>query len=220
MHEAFEQMLAHPAPGIWFGAHDRAGLPARLIPTRHEVGKPAGWLSMRALRQKLSALPDRGASMLDFYKRHNGVGLCVLPDPLNGGDQPSFSLLPIGNMSDTPTEDDWFYEGAEHIYQAGKFLKIAESPSEQTTLSMVLQDGGPERPKAGKIYYLSLDPVWACDEPVFAGFDALLDRIATEPARFLSDIGYCGAVQGVGAEKGWFGDPPDRYVPDILAEPK
>ncbi|MFG0283670.1 MAG: hypothetical protein ACF8R7_04550 [Phycisphaerales bacterium JB039] len=82
MHDAFEQMLAHPAPGIWFDQHERAGLPARLVPTRHEAGGPAGPRSIRELSSKLGSLPDRGASIIDFYKRHNGVGICMLPDPL------------------------------------------------------------------------------------------------------------------------------------------
>ncbi|MFG0283671.1 MAG: hypothetical protein ACF8R7_04555 [Phycisphaerales bacterium JB039] len=56
-------------------------------------------------------------------------------------------------------------------------------------------------------------------EPLTSSFDALLDWIAAEPARFLNEIGYCGCVQGVGAEKGWFGDPPERYVADIGGQP-
>lgn len=196
------------------GEHKRAGLPARLIPTPHEARGPAGWRTMRERRKQLRSLPDRGASMLDFYGRHNGAELCILPDPLSGDDQPALDLLPMSFMSSAPPDGDSRYEGLGRIYKPGRFLTIAQSPSERTTLSVMLQDGGPEGPRAGEIYYLSMDPVQSCLEPLALSFEALLDRIAADPVQFLNDVGYCNYVLGVGAEKGWFGDPPERYVAD------
>lgn len=156
--------------------------------------------------------------MLDFYGRHNGAALCILPDPLSGDDQPALGLLPISFMSSAPPDGDSRFDGLGHIHKAGRFLTIAESPSERTSLSLILEDGGPEGPRAGEIYYLSMDPVHSCREPFAPSFESLLNWIAADPVRFLNDIGYCNYVQGVGAEKGWFGDPPERYVADLRDE--
>lgn len=218
MHSAFEDMLAHPAPGIWFDAHERAGVPARLIPTRHRARSSAHSVALDALRVRLAELPDKGAALLDLYSRHDGVDLCILPCPISRRDEPAMTLPAIAKMEGVDEPYRWLHEGLEHIYRPGSYLPVAISPSGGTILNLILDGELEGRPLAGTIFYMSLDPVIDCTEPMADSYSHLLDWIAREPAKFLNDIGFCNSVKGVGAEGGMFGDPPERYVADLRAE--
>lgn len=218
MHQAFEDMLGHPAPGIWFEAHEVAGVPARLIPTRHVPRPPARSGALEGLRLRLAELPDQGAALLDLYSRHDGVDLCILPCPISGRDEPAMTLPAIAKMEGADEPYRWLHEGLEHIYRPGSYLPVAISPSGGTILNLLLSGELGGRPLAGTIFYMSLDPVIDCTEPMADSYSHLLDWIVKEPAKFLNEIGFCNSVKGVGAEGGVFGDPPDRYVADMLAE--
>ena len=216
-----QSLLAHPAPGILFGAHERAGIPERIRPTRHAAKPPARPADLEELRAALAHAPEVLAQWLPFHQACDGFELCILPDSMNGVEEPALSLLSIQDSEaitrtyEPEGEMAWLTEEIPDLYTPGNFRIIASSPSEGTTLTLGLQGELDGKPLAGRIFYLAMDPV--CDFDLFPSLTALLDAMSSDPGALIKDLGYCAAAVGA---SGIYGDPPERYFPDIRNDPR
>lgn len=213
---SFLALTNHPAPGLHFPAHEAADRDEYVLPAPHAFADPANGSQLEELRKRTAACPTLQTELLDFYTRWNGAALCCLPDPLSGAPASALTILPIeawDKATEPFTTDDlgWMLDGLEDMYVPGRFFVIAVSPSEGTHLVLFTEGLFEGESLAGKVFYLSMDPVLGATEPVANSFNSLLDEFATDPAGFLERIGYCHAVMG---KSGLFGAVADRYLPD------
>ncbi len=205
---SFLALTNHPAPGLHFPAIEWAERDEFVVPAPHRFGDPADETRLEELRKRTAACPALQTDLLDFYTRWNGASLCCLPDLLNGEATAALNILPIEDW-DEATDD--LLEGLEDIYIPGTYFVLAASPQEGTQLTLFTEGMLEGEPLAGKVFYLSMDPVLGPTEAVASSFNDLLDRFASNPAGFLEHIGYSHIVSG---KSGIFGAVADRYLPD------
>ncbi|HOB76405.1 MAG TPA: hypothetical protein PKG54_17985 [Phycisphaerae bacterium] len=221
---SFQTLAEHPAPGLHFPAHERAERDEYVLPAPHYFGTPATPRELERLRNKTAACPSLQAELLAFYSRWNGVDLCAVPDLLSGEPTPALCIHPLedwdGLTAQLANKMGWVLEGLEEMYVAGRYQVFASSPGEGTRLVLFTQGECEGRPLAGKVFYLSMDPVLSFTEPVADSFFALLSAFADDPTAFLARIGYTTCVSG---KDGIYGARPDRYLADCglrLDEPE
>lgn len=212
---AFETFAAHPSPGLLFPPHKQAERDEYVVPAPHQFGRPATPEALRVLQRKSAACPWLQADLLEFYSRWNGVGLCAAPDVLSGEPSPALMIHSIEDWDSLTAElvgeMSWMLEGLEEMYIPGNYFVFASTPSEGTRLALFAQGSFEGQPLAGKVFYLSMDPVLSSTEPVAESFCGMLNAFASDPAAFLRLIGYTSSVIGKG---GFYGAVPDRYLAD------
>lgn len=219
---SFLDLFNHPAPGLVFGPHERAGVGRRAYHAPHFLpGRPLWW-RRRLVRKLASRHPAALADFVEFYTAHDGCALCIRPDTLNGGYAAALTFLPVAVWSAAirpflrAGDRAWALDELP-FYRSGEWRVFAASPSESTCLTIFFDGEHQGRSLAGQIYYISLDPVLSMKEPLAPTFADLLDRIGRDPAAFLSDMGYCSHVQ---SEQGdYYGDPAEAYTPDVRTHP-
>lgn len=212
---SFEALAAHAAPGLHFAPHERAERGECVLPAPHQFGRPATPAALETLRKKTAACPQLQADLLEFYSRWNGVGLCAAPDLLSGEPSPALNIHPLeewdGLAAELVGDLSWMLDGLEDMYVPGRYFVFASTPSEDTRLILFAEGSFDGHPLAGKLFYLSMDPVLSFTDPVADSFFAMLNAFAGEPAAFLKHIGYTHPVMGQGAV---YAAVPDRYVDD------
>lgn len=212
---AFEALSMHPAPGLHFPPHEWAKLPERVVPTPHYFWSPASASALKVLRNRTKACPKLQAELVAFYSRWKGVAFCAPHDPQSGMASPALTIYPVEDWAQLTArlagELRWMLNGLEKMYVRGRYFVFAASPSEDTLLTLFTEGTFKRRSLAGKVFYLSMDPVLSFTEPVADSFFALLDTFAGDPAAFLARIGYTHVAKGKG---GMYGAVPDRYVAD------
>lgn len=213
--DAFTALLDHPSPAIHFPAHESAGTPERTLLVRHTVNSPASPDEIAWLKERTRACPSAQAELVEFYSRYNGAGLCCIQDPDIGEWGATFYIPPIAEMRSLtqdlePDGDDHFMvEDMDDIYAAGRFLVIVATPCEGTRLSLFTEGQLDGVDMSGKLFYASMDPELAFDEPVADSFFGMLETFARDPVGFQNHIGSPYSLR-VG-ERMW-GDVPDAYV--------
>ena len=214
---AFEVLVSHPTPGLHFPPHRRTQTPERVVPAPHRLGRPATANAMQILAERIQdAPPGVQAQLVEFYSRWNGVDLCCLPDPLSGEPTGALRILPIAEWDDYTKELltgdlSVLLEQLGDMYTPGRFIVIAANEDECTRLALFMHGATENMELAGKVYYLSMDPVLSPYDIVADGFFSLIESFAADPAAFLSRIGYTYVAFGKGA---MYGDVPDHYLPD------
>ncbi len=214
--ESFLGLTEHLAPGLHFPAHRRAECGEYTLPALHSFAPPATETQLAWLRQKTVAYPTLQRDLLDFYARWNGVVLCCAPDALTGEPTPLLTILPIEQWDEfteelTTGDLAWMLDDLEQMYVSGRSFVIAVAPSEGTRLVLFLEGVLEGEKLAGKVFYISMDPVLSFTEPVANSFPELLHQFGTDPAAFLDKIGSTSAVSGKG---GYYGAVADRYLAD------
>jgi hypothetical protein len=220
MSGALEQLrafLAHPAPGLLFAPHERAGAPERVYATPHEAG---GTPSKKDLAT-LAALTKANAADLDGLVRTctamNGAAFCTLYEGTNDRDVPAVALLPIADW-DEATEP-WvsgemaeFMEGCE-IYTRGTWRVIGVLPSERQNLVMFFDGEHEGQRLAGRMFCIGLDGYLGYEEPLAPSFDAFVSDLTSDPAALLGRIGFGWHVTAKDGKT--YGDPIEAYLADV-----
>jgi hypothetical protein len=219
---AFEDLLAHPAPGLHFPAHPGTRTDEYILPCPHRPGTSASAAQLAHLRKLTALAPQVQAQLLQFYGRWDGVELCCLADPCYPGtSEAALTLLCLDDLCGLTEEllDDasWLLDSLGDMYVPGNFVVIASSPEEATRLTLFMAGEYEGQPLAGRIFYVSMDPVLSFTKPLAESFDNLLSVLGTDIAAFLRRIAYCHAVYD--REGQLYGSVPDRYIPDSRGLP-
>jgi hypothetical protein len=215
-----ETLLSHPAPGVVFSEHDRAGVPCRAHPSRHQW---RGVLNSedRATLDRLVGGNPALSDLKTVYERSDGVDLFYLKCP--NCDEPhwALSLLPVSqwHAATAQWKDDgncaWLMKGGD-LYQHGEWRVIASMPSEEMRLVQFFSGEFEGKPLAGRIYCIGLDGYLAFDEEVAPNLSALLEDLLRDPAAFFERVGFSWTVD---TGEGHYGDPIDGYVADVRGHP-
>lgn len=157
--------------------------------------------------------------LFEFVCSHDGVSLCLTPDGTNAtAGRAALSFLPFRAWDEATDTAEWnddgrLLHGLDEVYRPGGYLVIGSSPNEGTLLTVLLEDGEHPLAKAGALYYLSLRPVCDRTAPLAPSMNALLERIAHNPAGFFHSIGFTGRATAVDGSTHSVGI--ESYVPDI-----
>ena len=217
---SIRELMAHPAPGLVFGPHERAKLPRRAHPTRHKSWSPISERERAELDGLIAGAPEL-ADLAELYAWSNGLDLFALPGP--GGDEQAWalSLLPVRQWAGATArwlpggECESFMEECE-LYHNGTWRIFATFPSEGMNLVLFFSGEYEGRALAGRIFCLGLDGYLGFEDEVAPSFSALMQEIGRDPAGFFDRLGFTWEVQ---SPAGWFGDPIEAYVADVRDHP-
>ena len=218
-----ESLASHPAPGLVVTSHERPGAPACILPTSHHVQPPASPDDLAAFRAAAAHAPEALAEWLPFYEACDGFYLCMLHDELNDEALPAFALLTIAESIELTRRHEpggeaaWLVEDMADIYTPGNFRIVAYSPEEGTMLALALGGEIDGQPIAGKLFYLSMDPILDSYEPLFPSLTALLDRLRDDPAGLLAELRFSPIFKHQGALNA---GAIVGYVPDCRNDPR
>jgi hypothetical protein len=180
----------------------------------HSLGRKPG----AASRANLKSLAEyAGARELrDFYSKHDGLKLCITHDARYGEERPLIELMPAAaiphftNRYQPGGDLAWTIDlnKSRCIYRGSdSWIAFSEIDSGPCCLTLLL-DGQ----KAGSVFYLAPQPRFNILRPIAASFDALLSRIAQDPAAFLRLVRARVAIRGADGEN--YGFQPIAYVAD------
>ncbi|MEQ8845092.1 MAG: hypothetical protein RIB58_09580 [Phycisphaerales bacterium] len=213
---SIQELMAHPAPGLVFGPHERAKLPRRAHPTRHTLSSPIGERERGELDRLIAGAPEL-ADLAELYAWSNGVDLFALPGV--GGEEQAWalSLLPVRLWAGATAlwmpggECESFMEECE-LYHNGTWRVFATFPSEDMNLVQFFSGEYEGRALAGRIFCVGLDGYLGFEEEVAPNLSALMDEVRRDPAAFFDRLGF-------GWEIGLYGDPIEAYVADVRDHP-
>jgi hypothetical protein len=138
-------------------------------------------------------------------------------DRESGRLEPALYLPPVAAMKKYTAdlgpggELRWMVEGMAGMYVAGTYVVVAVAGGENTRLVLFTEGKVEGRSLAGRVYYMSMDPVLPFDEPVASSYRDMLARLGRDPLAFINDIGGGFVLE---TKKGVWGDVPDAYLPD------
>jgi hypothetical protein len=213
-------LFAHPAPGLLFAAHSRAGVGERAFSSPHRAEPPPPADQAAALVALCAANPLAHADLIEFYLAHNGAELCLLWHDDGETEEAALTLLPISYWDGITSE--WstghlrdFMSGCD-MYTHGTWRVIAQMPSEGMCLTYFFDGEHEGESLACRMCCIGLDGYLGFEETLAMGFGAFASEFSRDPAAFFNRIGFCCGVSGNG---GNFGDPVDLYLPDVHAHP-
>ncbi len=209
---SIQELMAHPAPGLVFGPHERAKLPRRAYPTRHKSWTPINQNERGELDRLIAGAPEL-ADLAELYAWSNGLDLFALPGP--GGDEQAWalSLLPVRLWAGAtahwlPGGDcEAFLEDCP-LYDHGSWRVFATFPSEGMNLVQFFSGEYESQALAGRIFCVGLDGYLGFEEEVAPNLSALMEEVVRDPAAFFDRLGF-------GWEVGLYGDPIEAYVADV-----
>jgi hypothetical protein len=219
---AFEELLEHSAPALHFPPHPGAKTAERVVPLRHMVNAPAKARKLAWLEKRMDACPIAQGQLLEFYSRWDGAGLFCLPHGWLGRYRAHFLIPPIADMQKLTARFEprgklrWMAEDLGEMYSAGSFVVIAGTPSEETHLTLLNTGRFEDQDLAGKVFYLSMDPMFGATKVVCGSFFEMLEALATGPVKFLTRLGSSFRLEAGGE---MWGDVPDRYLPTYGIRP-
>ena len=215
-----DDLMAHPAPGIVFGEHERAKLPRRAYPSRHAWGSAMTADERQELIGLVADSPQL-ADLLALYDRSNGVQLFYLKCPHCDDPHWALSFLPVSAWAEATAQwqDDGdcapIMEGCE-LFTHGQWRVIASMPSEAMHLVQFFSGEHGGEQLAGKIFCIGLDGYLGFEEEVAPSLSALIDEIKRDPAAFFDRLGFAWMVD---TGEGCFGDEIEQYIADVRGHP-
>jgi hypothetical protein len=215
--EQLRAVLAHPAPGLLFAPHERAGAPERVYATPHEAGKTPPNAEIATLTKLASANPAALGGLVEVYSAMNGVSLCVLYEDINDRDVPAIAVSPIAEWEEAT--EPWvsgemagFMDGCE-MYGHGTWRVIGTLACEGQSLVMFFDGEHEGQPLAGRMFCIGLDGYLGYEELLAPSFDAFVSDLTSDPAALLNRVGFSWHVTA--ADGAIFGDPPEAYLRDV-----
>ena len=165
------------------------------IPIRQDLNKPATAKHLATLRRLLNS---HAAKFEPLYAKHNGGALYVQP-PDNAG----LLLYPINEWESATRRfkkelDEWGRDSDELYDFEREGVIFGEPPASGNHLFLF----------EGAVYYSNHDG--GDDEPLAPSFDAFLDRVVDDPAKFLYDLGCYARYSDGRTKEQWI---PEKYVP-------
>jgi hypothetical protein len=212
---AFKALLKHPAPGLSFAKHESPDAPPFILPVFNGAMPNFLRLAPRLLTRLESSAPGRFTDLVTFYRRYRYACLFLLHDPMLDQDEAALTLLAVRDWKAHTellrTEGAWQIED-NPVYHAADWYVFAVCPAEDTRFVLFTSGELDGRSLAGKVFYLSLDPVHALDEPFAGSFGEFMDRLTHDPTQFLKDIAYTIGIP-TGPQHG-YAQLANAYIPD------
>jgi hypothetical protein len=178
---------ADPSPSLLVKYDPESNEKPRTIEVEHSLGA----CPTDAGRGYLNSLADCSAldELLDFYEKYNGIQFCRTFDARYGEVRPLLELKAAESIAGftgqySPGGDRaWImdHNKSQSLYRgSARWLAFAEIGSGPMCLTIFL-DGD----QAGSVFFATPQPWFNILRPVAKGFNALLVRIAGDPAAFL-----------------------------------
>ena len=176
----FEKHLRYPAPGFQCSpaAH------TFIVKVKHRLGTPATRAGLALLKKSLGPATDK--TIARFYSKHDGALLYCQP----GFDAVGIQFFPIAKWEAATREcssrwtgdglDDW----GDPLPKPPGGIVFAEIPHSGNFFVLRV-----EGKQTGKIFYENHENSDSAKKPLCESFEALLDMISSDPAKFLSDRG-------------------------------
>ena len=217
---SIETLMAHPAPGIVFGPHERAKQPRRAHPSLHSWGAVMSELEHQELIGLTAGVPELD-DLREVYRRSNGVGLFALKCSRCEDPHWALCLLPVSEWTEAtaswqPGGDCASFMEECDLYNHGQWRVIASTADGSTQLVQFFSGQYRGEKLAGKIFSIGLGGILGFHEEVAPSLSALMDEITRDPTAFFDRIGFVWSVD-LGDE--CFGDPIEHYTLDIGNHP-
>jgi hypothetical protein len=210
---AFLDRASDPSPSLRVKFWPESDEKPQTIKVEHVLGaRPTG-----GSREYLNSLAEYPAlrELLGFYKKSDGLQFCRTFDSRHGEVRPLLELKPAESLASftgryAPGGDlAWTMDlnKSKSLYRASAaWLAFAEIDSGPACLTIFL-DGE----QAGSVFFATPQPWFNILRPMAKGFNALLDRIAEDPAAFLRFVRATVTLRGADGDN--YGLVPIEYRP-------